>query len=391
MVKQTISVNELTSTFGKGRILPLDLLRGMAALLVAIGHFGEWGGVRFEETFAFCVPFFFMLSGYVITHAYGDAIAKSGLNIFEFSSLRLARLYPLHAITFLAVVLFYMCIEIARKFIVLPISETVGLHANFLQFVETVTLTHFLLGQSVSFNTPSWSISIEFWCGFYIYLLCSPTVSKHWKIAFAWIGLLLLILIQYQGGLYGADRLFLGVIDTTYLIGIGCFSIGWLIHDNKKCLSNALKIFPACLFWLIAFVTAAFMVLCPNAKNYDSAIYLSFALTISGLSQGRFSYSGYASLVMKKAGDISYGIYLWHIPLMLIIVAFARLTEKLTGIYVVHTIVLEVIFILTLLLLASVSYRYLELPAKYAMKKTLFCFINNHASRFDHLQDKSVD
>src|SRR3954464_14566979 len=81
------------------RLLALDLMRGVAALMVAFGHAGFLPN-HYGATFSMCVAFFFILSGYVLTHAYGTELRKPGFDsVRAFLVIRLARLYPLHIVT----------------------------------------------------------------------------------------------------------------------------------------------------------------------------------------------------------------------------------------------------------------------------------------------------
>lgn len=75
--------------------ITLDGLRGVAALTVAAGHMNEtfmiWSN---HSRIQLSVDFFFMLSGFVMGHAYENRL-KNGLYLSEFSIIRLIRLYPL--------------------------------------------------------------------------------------------------------------------------------------------------------------------------------------------------------------------------------------------------------------------------------------------------------
>ncbi|HZZ86774.1 MAG TPA: acyltransferase [Caulobacteraceae bacterium] len=78
-----------------GEIRSLNTIRGVAALMVAIFHAPALFGVA--ETFPhayLAVDLFFVLSGFVLLHAY-DARIEHGLSLPRFFQLRLARLYPL--------------------------------------------------------------------------------------------------------------------------------------------------------------------------------------------------------------------------------------------------------------------------------------------------------
>jgi peptidoglycan/LPS O-acetylase OafA/YrhL len=82
----------------KGEIRSLTTLRGVAALAVALFHTPTLFGVRSLLPHAYlAVDFFFLLSGFVLTHAYAGRIA-GGLSLWQFTRARFARLYPLYAV-----------------------------------------------------------------------------------------------------------------------------------------------------------------------------------------------------------------------------------------------------------------------------------------------------
>lgn len=82
-----------------GFLTTLDGFRGVAALAVAVRHApGVWeggspSGLLFESYLA--VDLFFVLSGFVLTHAYADAL-RSHMTMGRFTLLRLIRVYPLY-------------------------------------------------------------------------------------------------------------------------------------------------------------------------------------------------------------------------------------------------------------------------------------------------------
>lgn len=74
----------------------LDGLRGVAAIMVVLFH--AQGLNRVDLTFPsayLAVDLFFMLSGFVIAHAYEKKL-KSGLSVWRFFKIRAVRLYPLY-------------------------------------------------------------------------------------------------------------------------------------------------------------------------------------------------------------------------------------------------------------------------------------------------------
>jgi peptidoglycan/LPS O-acetylase OafA/YrhL len=83
---------------GGGEIRSLNAIRGVAALMVAVYHAPDLFGVTRTFPHAYlAVDLFFVLSGFIMLHAYEQRIL-AGLSLRRFVQLRLARLYPLLAI-----------------------------------------------------------------------------------------------------------------------------------------------------------------------------------------------------------------------------------------------------------------------------------------------------
>jgi peptidoglycan/LPS O-acetylase OafA/YrhL len=93
-----------SNKFSKGtqfdsRAFPaLDGLRGIAAILVALFHFRSsymsYNGYPAGDGYL-AVDLFFMLSGFVLSHAYAARFER-GTSALEFMKIRLIRLYPLY-------------------------------------------------------------------------------------------------------------------------------------------------------------------------------------------------------------------------------------------------------------------------------------------------------
>ncbi len=104
----------------------LDALRGIAALLVVLFHFDRWALPNlhlgpFDALIAngyIWVDFFFILSGFVMTHVYRSGFVNGKLGAAgyrEFLGARLARIYPLHFMTLMILV----GLELAKLAVVL--------------------------------------------------------------------------------------------------------------------------------------------------------------------------------------------------------------------------------------------------------------------------------
>lgn len=147
----------------------LDGLRGIAAMSVAIGHI-RWpsavSSFPLFTTTSLWVDFFFVLSGFVIAHTYLQRL-QDGLTVRSFMWRRFARLYPLHLVMLLAAVGFEV-----GKWALFARFGGGAQHApfernNIQSFVANLALVQALVFPYVTWNAPSWSISVEF----YTYLL----------------------------------------------------------------------------------------------------------------------------------------------------------------------------------------------------------------------------
>jgi peptidoglycan/LPS O-acetylase OafA/YrhL len=147
-----------------GFFVTLESLRGIAALIVVVYH-AVWLNpvthLRFFTNGALMVDFFFVLSGFVICHSYGDRLAD--LRDFgRFLWLRLGRLYPLH----FAFLMVFVLIESAKYLAQVHygiIADKPAFTVNGAgAFLANVFLVHALkFSAPLTFNYPSWSISVE--------------------------------------------------------------------------------------------------------------------------------------------------------------------------------------------------------------------------------------
>src|SRR5215472_17074742 len=89
------------------RIRGLDGVRGLAAIAVMLFHFNIFflpqAHLPFVGRAYLAVDLFFLLSGFVMAHVYGRLLARNWrVHWREFARARCARIYPLFAMTTLA-------------------------------------------------------------------------------------------------------------------------------------------------------------------------------------------------------------------------------------------------------------------------------------------------
>jgi peptidoglycan/LPS O-acetylase OafA/YrhL len=344
----------------------LDLLRGIAALLVALYHFsyGTIGNLG-HKTGGVCVVLFFVLSGFVIRHAYGSEIARGGIGFRRFLTFRLARLYPLHFATFAVVFLYWVAMDVGKAH-GLPISVSYEWDAR--TILENITLTHFWFQGTGSFNSPSWSISVELWCSLYVYFLCKRQLRLLKALAITGVVLSFAAIQIDDVGFFNADRhLAFGFLEKNYVTGALCFTLGWLIHRRLSDHNGAIKSeAPLWLGWPLAVAFFCFVTLSrapvPKGGFPELAYIGACGALVYLLAVTRTSRVG--DLLGKICGDLSYGIYLCHVPLMLFLVTAARILEVRFGYHIVGTHIMDALFLTTLPLVARMGFLLIEQPGK---------------------------
>jgi peptidoglycan/LPS O-acetylase OafA/YrhL len=73
----------------------LDGLRGVAAIAIVFFHLALIRGDLPGEGYL-AVDFFFVLSGFVLAHAYGSRLQQGSMSFGRFVLIRMIRLYPLY-------------------------------------------------------------------------------------------------------------------------------------------------------------------------------------------------------------------------------------------------------------------------------------------------------
>lgn len=153
----------------------LESLRGIAALGVVLYHIA-WTFPFYDSSLIrngyLMVDLFFVLSGFVICHRYGNKIDR-GRDLVKFIWIRFGRLYPLHVVLLFV----FLGIEFAKyiaevKYGLIANKKAFGSN-NTSSFMSNLLLVQGLgLPDKVTYNLPAWSISTEF----YTYILFSAIV-----------------------------------------------------------------------------------------------------------------------------------------------------------------------------------------------------------------------
>nr|WP_271671716.1 acyltransferase [Bradyrhizobium sp. CCBAU 51627] len=161
----------------KAHVLTLDSIRGIAAVTVVIHHVilmptflaafpnHAWLDGPFFRSGGFLVDLFFVLSGMVMSLSYVQP-DFGHFSLREFMLRRFARVYPLHIVMLLVMLLFRLAriglgLLLAGVVIAAPTAFEVN---NGYSFFLNVFLLHSLgFIHYLNWNAPSWSISVEFY------------------------------------------------------------------------------------------------------------------------------------------------------------------------------------------------------------------------------------
>jgi peptidoglycan/LPS O-acetylase OafA/YrhL len=313
----------------------LESLRGLAALVVVLFHVG-WltplYGLGLVRNGYLMVDCFFILSGFVICHSYRNKI-HTGTDTAKFLWLRIGRLYPLHfALIFVA-----LGMECAKYYaeIKYGIVSVYGafVSTNAYSFVTNLLLVHdWGFNDAPCYNTPSWSISAEFFVNIVFCLVLFVTKSPRY-----------LVLVSLAIIMFSASALFAtGSIGLTATMDYGVFRcllgffIGVLVHQIYQApgktrdpatprislLANALPlIFGLLLLTLLSLKTS-------GASDYLMlplvACFILFLVRApSGLADRCLTGKSVSWL-----GKISYSIYMVHYPILWIFLQVVRVVLK---------------------------------------------------------------
>lgn len=149
----------------RDRFEALDAWRGVCAVVVALEHLNIDSVIHrnalVHHGFRF-VDFFFVLSGFVIAHAYRGRLCHGWAPVRAFLIRRVGRLWPLHVSLLVVLGGVQLGIELAQRAHLISISGTVTERNTLESLLPNIFLVHAWGGMHYpSWNTPSWSISTE--------------------------------------------------------------------------------------------------------------------------------------------------------------------------------------------------------------------------------------
>ncbi|HTQ06434.1 MAG TPA: acyltransferase [Polyangiaceae bacterium] len=368
------------------RITQLDGLRGLAALGVMVFHYQHFGGDKALYPYAATSPtigwlylhgwmlvdFFFLLSGVVITRKYLDLVATRRLSRRTFFWLRFSRVYPLHLLT----LLFVAALQWGRVWFLHP--YVLYPQNDLYHFVLNLGLLQAgVVDEGFSFNGPSWSIGVEMMV-YLVFFQIAKLRGAHFAsaAAVAFVGALVVcgMTLPAPGvtliGVYPIVNSSIGRAVLGFFGGSLCY-LG-LLRASELGLSR--RIGYAALAALAAMFVAG--------KHFENDAFIGGMASRAVLHYGLtlFPLVLVAALEvrplgwllslwpLKHLGDISYAMYLLHVPLQMALLTYAEWKHITLP---TERPLFLVTFTGTVLVLATVTHYFFEVPARAWLRRRL--------------------
>lgn len=381
----------------------LDVLRGLAALSVVLYHWQHffYDGTRYVPFDHDALPLphllgllytrgwlavdlFFGISGFIFHEYYARAIASHRVTAGRFAWLRLTRLYPLHLLTLLLVIV--LQVLYAARYgghymegaqFVYPANDPLdfGLHLLLLTWMRD--------SAGDAFNGPVWSISVEVVLYALFFLACRRLPRRT--------GILVALAI--------AGFAVASATNSPIARGVGSFFLGGcmqaafvaLARSPQRTRLTAWLVAGTALLWLIVYGVASSPAGAGALQSFSSTvapligaqrvdlvvnkllprvlpILVLFPLTILSLALLQAVRPGLCKR-WSVIGDLSYSSYLLHFPLQLVAVLLfgtARMQPD-GGLYTQGWFMIA--FFLALILLSTASFRLYERPVQQRLRR----------------------
>jgi peptidoglycan/LPS O-acetylase OafA/YrhL len=322
---------------GRATIKALAGARALPPLIIVLYHFSEghhYSGLLWFDRIVtrgyLWVEFFFVLSGFILTHVYGPRVREllTWRGYGAFLRARLIRLYPLHLFMLLLILAMVVALrQMAAGNAYISIFDlTYHQDVSVKGFILSLLLVHdWHTMDRLTWNSPSWFVSAEFaLCLMFPALLWFAARGRIWRgavlIAAGLAGLCTLLAILGRG------------LDTTYdwgvLRGLSEFAIG----------AGLAVLFGAAAHWRIpAWIHSAVQLLLLAALAYSvtrtgwshtfNDIYTVLPMMALVLALA-FDKGMLAALFQTRpfqlAGDWSYAVYLGQTVWLLLIRFFMQ-------------------------------------------------------------------
>ena len=267
----------------EARFPTLDLLRGIAAVIVVMEHTQVFLEIRING--GLCVDLFFCLSGFVLGYAY-DRRLDAGLTGSEFMRARLIRFFPLYLLG-------------------TGIALLTAKDADALTVVAGLLMLPFLPGPMYALNPPAWSLFFELVANV-VYAYAKPV--RLWPIVLGMAPALIYGAITFDSLTQGAVLLCLPRATFSFFAGLMLWRFFAKREHKPLPAWTALALAVA----LVAIIAIKLPGWCQGAFDLAMMTAVFPAMIFLG---ARTRLTGLASAIADTLGLASYPMYATHWPL----------------------------------------------------------------------------
>ncbi|MFC5342461.1 acyltransferase family protein [Brevundimonas staleyi] len=354
------------------RFAALDGWRGLAAVMVALFHLSAAGwfhDIPAVRHGGVAVPLFFVLSGFVIHHAYGDRLKDVAAG-WRFVVRRFGRLYPLH--------LFTLGLLVGLEGVKLVLTGA-GAGAGQAAFSRTNDLpslaVHLALAQAVvpsgdySWNIPSWSIGAE-WAACLVFAGLMLVAGLRGRAA------TVVAAVVFGGAMLCVD-VFLPDLHTMQgrglLLALFGFFAGGAVHQAHGALRRRGWTGGTAAELIACMVLGALFWWKPPG-DFLAIVGFSGVILVFAFEGGRVS-RGLKAGAVQFLGRISYSIYLVHFVLLAVLGGVLRTVQGVTGARLIEGAMIDfgppgamdllaIAYLAVVILCAWATYVWIETPGR---------------------------
>ena len=371
-------MNNTVFTDSKPHFEILDALRGVASITVVIFHIFEIfsGGDHTKQILNhgyLAVDFFFLLSGFVIGHAYDNR-----WNTMNFKSFLKRRLIRLHPMIIVGMSIGALCFYFSASEKLFPLVNDTSLLTligytllGFLLIPVTIPMDIRGWTEMYPTNGPAWSLFFEYIANILYALILRKLPTKIIGIitALAAINLIYFATTSGNGDVIGGWS----ISEEQLYIGFTRLSFPFLAGLLMARLMKPRKVNNAFLISSVLLVAFLIMPRIGNLQNvwvngiYDSAtIIILFPMIIFIGASGNIT-SKYASKLSTFLGNISYPLYIVHFPFTYIFYAWVVNND----IKILDAIPYGILLLILSIVVAQISFKFYDVPVrKWLMSKS---------------------
>ncbi len=251
------------------------------------------------------VSLFFVLSGFVLAYGYAEPLADGRVGRARFWWLRLARVWPLYALTTLVEIPLGLHAGTAPRLVAgATAADLVGLQA----WIPAVTFVG---------NTPGWSVSVELFFYFVFPWLAARVIGRRLGPTLALVGAAALAAAAapalVAAGSGAATFAKCGPLFRLPEFVVGVALGGAFVRRRRRLEPGAATALLAAALVLLA---AIVLVEARLPRYFLHALLLApFALVIWAVAEGGAAARALGCAPLKLLGEASYGLYLLQMPL----------------------------------------------------------------------------